>query len=149
MRADAALKRVADRADLLGLHFDTAVGVVVERELLELELAAWSHGAAARLDERAREARVEVELDAAASSYLAMLGLCNADASEATRPFGGELSCLLPGRLWTRLSAGGAPPVAIRGCLLDDAIAWERAAVLAGFTMTEWALRELLMDALA
>lgn len=147
MRADAALKRVADRADVLGLHFDTAVGVVVERELLELELAAWSHGAAAGLDERARGARVEVELDAAASSYLAMLGACNADASKAARPFDGEVSCLLPGRLWTRLSSGGAPPVVMGGCLLDDAIAWERAAVLAGFTMTEWALRELLIVA--
>lgn len=149
MRADAALGRLAGHAASRGLHFDTAVAAVVERELLELEFAAWPHDAAAWLDERARGARVEVELDAAASSYLAMLGACNADASKAARPFGGEVSCLLPGRLWTRLSAGGAPPVVVGGCLLDDAIAWERAAVLAGFTMTEWALRELLMDALA
>lgn len=149
MRDDAALRRVAGRAASRGLHFDTAVALVVERELLEREFGAPSLDAAARLDGRARGARVEVELDAAASSYLAMLGACNADASKAGRPCGGELSCLLPGRLWTRLSAGGAPPVVVGGCPLDDAIAWERAAVLAGFTMTEWALRELLMDALA
>lgn len=122
---------------------------MIERELLERELGARSKDAADRLDARARGARVKVELDAAASSYLAMLGMRNEDAAKAARSIGGEVSCLLPGRLWTRLSAGGAPPVALRGCALDEAIAWERAAVLAGFTMTEWALRELLSDALA
>ncbi|MGI8801043.1 MAG: hypothetical protein ACR2KV_02560 [Solirubrobacteraceae bacterium] len=146
LRWDARAREVARAAETRGLHFDTAVSLVLERQLVDIDLAA--HDLAAQvvvLDCVAERAQVATTLDAVSSAYFSMLAAQNALARSPAAVCAGEIVCLVPSRLWTRLEAGGNPPFELGASQLDGAVAWERAAALAGLTMTEWAMRTLLL----
>ena len=65
-------------------------------------------------------------------------------AAAVTRRVGlGTSVLVLPMRLTERLGSR-APASLLDVALLHSAVAWERAAVLAGHTMTEWALLSLV-----
>ncbi len=134
-RAAAPLARTA--ADL-GVAFELAAVVTVERSLLaeDLETVGLSD-ATATLDVAARAATVTGELSEPATAYLLAL-----DRSMSARPRPRNI-LVLPMRLTERVGLV-APESRLDAALLPSAIAWERAAVVAGRTMTEWAALLLL-----
>lgn len=109
--------------------------VVVERALLDEEFAR--RGLASlmpALDDAARAARVEVPLAEPQRAYLRALSSGRKHAApDATSTF-----VALPMRLTDRV-ASATLDACLRTELLDSALAWERAAVAAGKTMSEWA----------
>lgn len=117
-----------------GISLELAAVLLVERALLASELAA--HGVdelADRLDAEAARATVAVELSEPLSAYLfALSGRGRGAAGSLPRVLA------LPMRLTERiLSRQGRPQ--LDAALLSSALAWERAAVLEGRTMSEWA----------
>ncbi|SRR6266487_317691 len=125
----------ADAAYQRGLPFQTAVSVILERQLVGEFLA--SNGMAtmvAELDVQAQVASVECELSDGLAAYVRVLSGRARDL-ERTPP----RIVALPMRLSERL--GGCDSIVARldSRLLDSAFAWERAAALRGLTMTEWA----------
>ncbi len=130
-RAAAPLARAA--ADL-GIAFELAAVVTVERSLLRDELRALGLGdAPPALDTAARAATVTGELSEPLSAYL-----CALDRSMQGRAHPRNV-LVLPMRLTERMGSV-APALRLDVALFPSAIAWERAAVVAGLTMTEWAL---------
>lgn len=125
----------------LGITFDLAAVVTVERSLLRDDIHALGFSSStALLDSSARTARVARELSEPLSEYLGAL-----DRSSRARRHPRN-TLVLPMRLTERLG-NVAPASRLDAELLPSAIAWERAAVVAGRTMTEWAL--LLLAACA
>lgn len=139
VEAVPGVQRLADAAAKRGVAFDTAAAVVVERSLVVRELGL--EPIVTDLDRRAAAARPRRSLCAASAAYLRELG--NAAAPQVQH--GGAIVVLsLPARLNDRI----ATPSALSGLLdpggLGSALSWERAAVTAGSTLTEWVLLELL-----
>lgn len=131
---DRAAAPLAGAAADLGIAFELAAVVTVERSLLRDELRALRLGhASPELDTAARAAAVTGELSESLSAYLGSL-----DRSMQTRPHP-RSALVLPMRLTERIGTV-APASRLDVALLPSAIAWERAAVVAGRTMTEWAL---------
>lgn len=131
----AALKALARAARERCVAFETAAVVVVERSLLDDEFAR--RGLAPLtpvLDEAARAAKVEVALAEPQRAYLRTLCSSRAGTVSNTMP----ALVLLPMRLTDRV-ASATLDACLRAELLDSALAWERAAVAAGLTMSEWA----------
>jgi hypothetical protein len=131
---DASL--VADIRAVAGstsIDANLAAVLIVERSLLNLELQSLSlPRVTSRLDAQAKEALVEMELTAASADYLRAL-TCSATATGA--PAG---ALKLPMRLSDRILRFGLDQL-VRPNLLKSAISWERASVLSGQTMSEWA----------
>lgn len=123
-----------------GVSFGLAAVLVVERRLLAVELA--THGLdaelARRLDADAACAKVTVELSASLSAYLAALSGQDRDPAGSTPRF-----LALPMRLTERILALQVRPQ-FDAALLPSAVIWERAAVLEGRTMSEWAALKVL-----
>ena len=118
----------------LGIAFELAAVVTVERSLLGEELECLGlEDARGTLDCNARVAAVTGELSEPLSAYLGALDR-SLDARAHPRS-----RLVLPMRLTERIGPAG-PASRLDVALLPSAIAWERAAVLAGRTMTEWAL---------
>ncbi len=85
------------------------------------------------MNQRAQNAQVSMELSPASADYLRAL---SSRAAEPPEP----LSTLrLPMRLSDRVLRFGLTDL-LRVELLGSAIHWERASLLAGQTMSEWAL---------
>jgi len=117
-----------------GLAVELAAVIAVERLLLEEDLHQLGLGKASTvLDALAGQARVRRELSEPASAYLASLE-CDRRASSRT-----PAMLALPARLRERIGAREAAEL-LDARMLASAIAWERAAVLSGRTMSEWAL---------
>jgi hypothetical protein len=111
-----------------------AATLVVERSLLEIELGNLAPPqTTTRLDARAADAQVEMELTTASADYLRAL-TCSSTVTSAS--LDGALK--LPMRLSDRILRFGLSQV-IQTDLLGSAISWERASVLSGQTMSEWA----------
>jgi hypothetical protein len=136
---DAQLRALAAAAVAAGVAFETAAGVVAERSLVVAE-----HGLTAPqiadLDGRARAARPRTELSAASAAYLRELGSTRAVAPR----LGTSVTLALPARLNDRIGSPARLPQLLDADTLAAALAWERAAMGAGLTLTEWALGELL-----
>lgn len=116
------------------INSNLAAILVVERSLLESELRNIAPPQATiLLDTQATDAQVEMELTAASADYLRTLA-CSATVISASPD--GVLK--LPMRLSDRILRFGLSQL-IQPELLESAISWERAAVLSGQTMTEWA----------
>lgn len=116
------------------INHTLAAALIVERSLLEIELRDTSlPRVTARLDVRAANARVEMELTTASADYLRALTCSSAVTSAAPD---GVLR--LPMRLSDRILRFDLSQL-VRTDLLESAISWERAAVLSGQTMSEWA----------
>lgn len=148
---DSNLRRLEARAADLLLHLDTALALVLERDLLRDRLSAEAagHKTLAALDQVAgQQAGVRSPLPGADAVYLRSLTY-GADIGAERRAVprsGSEMCVSLPARLSARLLAAGWPEqVTIRDDL-SAAIALEIAGLCSGQTMSEWAawtLREL------
>jgi hypothetical protein len=120
LESGPSLIAFADAAYQLGVPFQTAVSVVLERQLLGEALAR--NGMAtvvADLDAQAQVSTVECELSDGLAAYVRVL-------SPRSRDF-------------ERLGGSDSIVARLDSRLLDSALAWERAAALRGLTMTEWA----------
>lgn len=130
----AQLRALAAAASACGVSLGLAAIVVVERGLLGSEFVA--HGLEElpeRLDAEAARARVAVELSEPLSAYLVALS-----ARDRGRPASLPQSVALPMRLSERILARQGRPQ-LDAALLPSALGWERAGVLEGRTMSEWA----------
>ena len=118
-----------------------AVAVVVERELvLEASLSNTGTAVTDMLDERAKEATVRSGGSAAACSYVrVLLAVLQRPGVEVAT----DAPVVVPVRIGDRLRATGYQP-RLHPRDIASAVRWELAAVLAGQTLTEWALTELL-----
>lgn len=130
---------MAAAAVAAGVAFETAAGVVAERSLVVAEHRL-THAQVAELDARARAARPRTELSAASAAYLRELGSTRAAAPRLEA----SVSLALPARLNDRIVSPSRLPQLLPADGLAAALAWERAAVGAGLTLTEWALGQLL-----
>jgi len=148
---DANLRRLEAGAAEVPLHLDTALALVLERELLRDRLSAEAagHKTLAALDQvAAQQAGVRSPLPGADAVYLRSLTYgVDIGAGWGVVPRSGSEMCVsLPARLSARLLAAGWPEqVTIRDDL-SAAIAFEIAGLCSGQTMSEWAawtLREL------
>lgn len=141
--SEAAAQALALCADEASLAPGTAACLAVEHGLLLRELPRLFGDVATALDARAARATPARELTDASALYLRSL---TADLSPApTKPSG---ALRLPARLSDRLLIHGGPEPLLSGDL-DQARSWERASVMAGATMTEWALTALASAAAA
>lgn len=129
------LRALAAAAATGGISLELAAVVVVERALLAGELAGRGvDELAGRLDGEAARARVAVELSEPLSAYLGALSGRRRGGAAGPLP----RLLVLPMRLTERILARRGPPQ-LDAVLLPSALAWERAAVLEGRTMSEWA----------
>jgi hypothetical protein len=123
-------------AGVFGVAFELAAVVTVERSLLRDDLHGFGLGEIeSELDIAARAATVTCELSDPLSAYLRAL-----DRGPRVRKRPRHLTAL-PMRLTERLGSQTCVGPHLDPTLLPSAIVWERAAVLAGHTMTEWAMR--------
>lgn len=125
----------ANAAYQRGVPFQTAVSVVLERQLLGEVLGR--NGIAtvvAILDAQAQVATVECELSDGLAAYVRVLSPRSRDFERASPRI-----VALPMRLSERLDGSDSIVPRLDSRLLDSALAWERAAALRGLTMTEWA----------
>jgi hypothetical protein len=132
-----ALRRLASAAAEVGLTLDTAAALVVERVLVVRERAL--EGVVNELDARAAASLIRQPLSAATAAYLRTL------TSGAVRPssLGGRRAALaLPARLTDRIGSARSLRDLVEPQTLDSALTWERAAVVGGWTLTEWAVGE-------
>jgi len=132
-----AVAPLAGAARRRGIACELAAVVTVERALIGQDLDAL--GLTDRmpfLDAAAASAAVTRELSEPASAYLAALDR----GGQARGCTDGMLA--LPMRLRERI-ASRSPATLLEAELLECAIAWERAALLVGRTMSEWALLAL------
>ncbi|MGH2921133.1 MAG: hypothetical protein ACRDKU_03605, partial [Gaiellaceae bacterium] len=139
--AEEAARHLAEAAVRHGLPPETAGPLLIERALLEEDFAARGLSAmTARLDELAAKAEVKFELSEAQSAYLRVLSRGRAKQSVAHRH---PRLLPVPMRLIERMGQEGLvrrlDPAALGAALL-----WERAAVLSGRTMSEWAALAML-----
>jgi hypothetical protein len=136
-----AARTLAEKAVASGVEFPIAVSATVERSLARLDLSDAGLRVVAALDERARGARAQREIAGALSVYLRQI----AGGARVERGRVGE-PIPLPARVTGRLAVTNAsdPALLLEG-ELDQALAWERAAVLSGRTISEWALAQALL----
>jgi hypothetical protein len=139
VRDEAALRPLAAAARSRCLPTETSAVLVIERALLDDDdLLMRAAGTPTALDAAAAAARVTIALSEPQSAYLATLrGACTGRDSSLPRLIP------IPMRLTERIGDGGVERL-LRAELLDSALAWEQAAVLAGRTMAEWAMRAAL-----
>jgi hypothetical protein len=136
---DDVLRPLAAAARSRCLPTETSAVLVIERALLDDDdLLMHAAGTPTALDAAAAAARVIIALSEPQSAYLATLrGACTSRDSSIPRLIP------VPMRLTERIGDGGVERL-LRTELLDSALAWEQAAVLAGRTMAEWAMRVAL-----
>lgn len=124
--------RLVQLAGERGLEASTVASALIERWLAAEHLANQGLGRlVAELDSSAGRARVGDELWSASSAYLRYLSL------GTDRPIREIDGLALPARLSDRLR--GRWPLDPDPDATDLAIAWERAATVAGLTVAEWA----------
>lgn len=132
----AAVEGLAVAAVTRGIEFGLAVAATIERSLAASEIARISTSVVPELDELACRTQVAGAYRGAAVVYLRQL---EGGASVARGSALGPVT--VPGRLAVRLQPFDEDGVAaLLDGDLDIALAWERAAVLEGRTITEWAM---------
>lgn len=126
--------RIAQAAASAGLDTNLAVVLTVERALIEAEFNLDSMSAMLELlDDSAERTRVTMQLAPATAGYLRALKPRITNSSPTPTTF------KLPMRLSDRILRLGFRSL-VRPELLRSGASWERAAVLSGQTMSEWAL---------
>jgi hypothetical protein len=136
---DDRLTSLAGAAAELGVSLDLAVIVVVERSLVADDLVDRARDEIVeRLDAEAAKAFVAIELSEPLSAYLCALTSYDRAAARLLPRL-----IALPMRLTERIGAQG-PTARLDAALLKSALSWERAAVLQGRTMSEWATLKAL-----
>ena len=135
---DQAAAPLAAAAADLGVAFELAAVITVERSLLGEELLSLGFvDPPPLLDAAARIAAVTRQLSEPVSAYL---GALSRSTGPRRHPRG---FLVLPMRLTERLLSSD-PASRLDPILLPSAVAWERAAVLSGRSMTEWAMAVLV-----
>lgn len=125
---------IAVAAAAAGLDTNLAAVLIVERRLIEVEFGLARRDLdLPRLDDAAAAAQVEMELSAASADYLRALRPRVGASSPAPASF------RLPMRLGDRILRVGLERL-LRPQVLESAVSWERASMLAGQTMSEWVL---------
>jgi hypothetical protein len=121
--------------------------MLLERELiLEWLRECEAAGLGSSLDEAARRSRIEIELWQAHGAYLAQL-LGRGESPPGGRPLTSP-RLAVPVRLLDRLAASEPKLDGDPAAALAAAREWEIAALIAGETMSEWAYRLSLLEAL-
>jgi hypothetical protein len=133
LQPSATLRAVAEEARACGLPLPVAVSLVCE---LRLVLGDVGRPVVGVLD-RARAGSVNARLSAADAAYLRLLTVGRRDRHDDVGC--GVCTVDIPSRLSSRLLNCGGPERLLERGWLDRACEWERAAVLAGRTMSEWA----------
>jgi hypothetical protein len=132
------LRALAQAAAALGISPTLAAVLVVERWLVASDLEGQDlESLVPELDAEAAKARVTIELSEPLSAYLVALA-GGVDRAAVLPPV-----LALPMRLTERIVARGRVPE-LDPALLKSALLWERAAVLSGRTMGEWAALTVL-----
>lgn len=127
-------QRINDLASSAQIPAPMAFGLVVELHLALSDLQRYgASGYVAVLDKLATQARPARSMSARTGDYLRVLNSGRRDAPGSRSPLG------LPARIARRASAD-LLCAAVDGADLPRARAWERAAVIEGRTLTEWAL---------
>jgi hypothetical protein len=149
LRASAAVRRLATQAVEIPVHLDTAIALVVERELIHRDLAASEHGVSAMAalhGYAVAQGAVTLALRSADAVYLRSLTHgAEIDPERLVVPRTAIALCVgLPARLSARIHAAGGPQALAEDAELTPAIRLEIAAVCAGKTMSEWAAWTLL-----
>lgn len=131
---------LAEEAVRLEIDLGVACSVVVERRDLIATVAddALVHW----LNDRAWIARPVIALSAPSSAYLRSLHGNSLAVDRSRRQLKLD-RVAMPARLNDRLLTLWPPSPDLEGDELKPALQWERASVMAGMTMTEWAFREL------
>lgn len=132
-----AVRALAQSAACRRLPVDTAIALLIEIRFALDDVADATVAVVDALDEIARQQRVEGALPGSYASYLRTL-THGADAAEHPLP-DGRITVALPVRLGARLARAGGPAALLEPHRLDQAIAWEIAAVIEGRTIGEWA----------
>lgn len=127
------IARIGTAAEAAGLDVNLAVVLIVERALIEVELNL-SVLAIERLDRLAEQTTVTMELAPSTADYLRALNPRSANPLRLSKAF------RLPMRLSDRTLRQGLESL-MRPEVLQSGTKWERAAVVSGHTMTEWALK--------
>ena len=124
----------------LGVPFQLAAIVVVERTLAEADLeACGAAGVIRHLDATAQASAVALELSEPQSAYLRALSRPLSERLVgSSRESRLRRSVALPMRLTERIGAADIDQL-LKSDAIASALAWERAAVLEGRTMSEWA----------
>lgn len=118
-----------------GVAPERAYALLIERRLLLDDLRAGGPEIAAVLDDAARDVRAELALDGPSSTYLRSFSRpANVPRTVAT-----TLLIPVPLRYYARASAL-VPEAIVESGSVAQAVAWERASVARGRTMTEWGL---------
>jgi hypothetical protein len=143
LRPAPRVRRFLSVAAQHGLAPDDAIRLALEHylALVDLQALRMEEGALrATLGAVATRARPSSSLGVADAARVRMLSLARPlPALELTDP----LTFALPARLCTRLD-GLISPELLDHRVVGEMIAWERAAILAGRTMGEWALASAL-----
>jgi hypothetical protein len=132
---------LACAAGEIGVSFDVAVAVTIERSLAVRDLDGLRDGLIERLDENALSLRLDRTVGGAVAVYLRQLsgGHVSAGVSAGIGPVS------VPARLAARLAQ--VDPGDVPGLLdsqLTVALAWERAAVSQARTIGEWGALQAL-----
>jgi len=129
-----ALTEIRKAAQTARIDSNLATVLIVERSLLDREIDALSaRCTAGQMNRHAGSAQVSIELSPASADYLRAL------SSRVVGPSSLHSTLRLPMRLSDRVLRFGLVEL-LRVELLNSAIRWERASLLAGQTMSEWAL---------
>jgi hypothetical protein len=132
---------LAGEASRRGIEFSVAIATTIERSLSVRDIAQVDAIVVSELDDLAGDAVVASLPSGATAVYLRQLaGGARVGIASLTVPVN------IPGRLASRLQALGnesAEALIMEGDL-EKSLAWERAAVLEGRTITEWALSRTL-----
>jgi hypothetical protein len=125
----------------MGISFDVAVAVTVERSLAVRDLESLGDGVIERLDEAALSFRLDREVGGACAVYLRQLS----GGQVPTGVSAGFGPVSVPARLAARLAQTNPADVpSLVGGQLSVALAWERAAVSHARTIGEWGACEAL-----
>lgn len=134
------VRDLATESRRLEIDLGVACSVVIERRDLIATVAddALVHW----LNDRAWIARPVIALSAPSSAYLRSLNGNMLARGRSRRQV--ELDRVaMPARLNDRLMNLWPPSPELKAIELEPALQWERASVMAGLTMTEWAFRDL------
>lgn len=132
-----AAERMGEQATEAGVTLDVAASLVLEAGLLSLRVPQLHE-----LSERSDPP--QIALPEASANYLRSLTVGRRSSSQISTP--PPRTVAVPVRLVPQLGAVDVDELIDR-VPLEQAIAWEVAAIRAGQTMSEWALERLLLEA--
>ncbi len=135
--------RLFKAAAARGLIVDVAASVTIERSLAISELAQIAPALIVELDSLALRARPRRVVGGGAATYLRQLTAGRSASGRCASRLG---PVSLPGRVCVRLASVSDDEVAdLLAGDLDAAVRWERASLLEGRTIAEWATSQALV----